>query len=1353
MSNEDIASIGLTMQTDGVEKGIKSLETLAGTGPKVEKAMDGIEKAAAKTGKTLGTLGQGNGAGLDQVTASAGTAAASVQKVAAAAAEVDNNVKKVGTSANTATAGMDKMGVSAKQTAAALRGVPAQFTDIVTALQGGQAPMTVLLQQGGQLKDMFGGAVPAAKAIGGYIAGLVTPLTVGAAAAGVLGYAMYSASQDAKTLKDAVVLTNGAVGVSAGQLQVMAGHIGLNVSALNEFARSGSVSADAIESVTKAAIRFERLGGTAISDTVKAFEQLKKSPVEASIALNEKTNYLTASIYSQIKALDEQGRHLDAVKIAQEAYGKAQERMADGLEANLGPVDRMWKSIRDNAEGAWKAAKGFMGSDVPLPDRVAAQKKVVDRLQSIVDAPPSLNTNYSELPSIREQLKLEKERLFILQSSASAMAGQAKEAERTSEAEKAGIVWADRLAATRSNAERKAIELEAVRNLAGATDGKSKATQKDIDNQIALVNQKYDTGASVAAVRIAEEQKLQIIAQAQSQIDMLRTTGQMTEIEAIKATNAFELASYDTRIAAAQRELSIVAGKQDTEREQESIKQQIAEMRAQRTTAQIKGINDVTVALFRQTKAEMDLQLVEAQASDRYRQGEIDRANQLTQSTFDQKKALEDSRREFEAQVGLIGKSAQEQQIFLEKLRIQIDLEKELKKINETDYGKNQATKEADIDRAIANATEKGNQAAQRITIDYWKSTVESIQGSLTDGIINGIENDGVQGAIRGVRDAFVQAFNNLVLRPVIQAYMAPVAQGITSAFGISPNGVSGVSAATSGFGFLGSGVSAISAFGGTFATGFMNTLATGGVGSGLSAAGAMMGNGFWSQGLGMAAGSLAPIVGGLALVKSLTDYSITPTGNALTATVGSNGLVNGTVGTRADFTQSSSGILSGGTTHNSTWGVADAGTTNYINDNVVSGTAAVKSWAAAIGLSADAVDGYTKSIEISLTGLNPEQQKAAIDKAISSFVDDMVTSAFGGSLSAFAKAGETSSQTMQRVATDLTGVNTIFGTLGYTLMDVSTAGASAAEGLLAAFGGLQNFTAQTSAMYSNFYTKDEQKNNIVKGIYDSLTALGITTSEADIAGADRATWRKVLDAFAKDTGTEAGAKKYAALVAGANQLNPYLDGFADPMKSAAPASSAAWTAPAASINAAASTVVTAWQRAAEAIIGTMTDIRSSALETGPDALSKLKAQFAIEIAQASAGDLAAMQDLPTLAKSLDAAGKTYSKTALDQSLLTSYILDSLGKVSGAGYAGGSLTAPNYTGEAVPAATGPTQYTALAYNPVANMPAASVSTDAATVLLEKMEKRLLAIEVSNEGLRKMFFNVTDGGEHMNSKAV
>jgi phage-related minor tail protein len=38
-----------------------------------------------------------------------------------------------------------------------MRSLPAQFTDIATQLAGGQSPFLILLQQGGQIKDQFGG--------------------------------------------------------------------------------------------------------------------------------------------------------------------------------------------------------------------------------------------------------------------------------------------------------------------------------------------------------------------------------------------------------------------------------------------------------------------------------------------------------------------------------------------------------------------------------------------------------------------------------------------------------------------------------------------------------------------------------------------------------------------------------------------------------------------------------------------------------------------------------------------------------------------------------------------------------------------------------------------------------------------------------------------------------------------------------------------------------------------------------------------------------------------------------------------------------------------------------------------
>ncbi|MCM2306222.1 MAG: phage tail length tape measure family protein [Sulfuritalea sp.] len=117
------------------------------------------------------------------------------KSVAAGATANAEQIKAIGATAEAAGAkasrALDYTAMSAKQTAFALRGVPAQFTDIVTAIASGQNPMMVMVQQGGQLKDMFGGVGPAARALGGYIAGLANPFTIAAAAAAAAGYAIY----------------------------------------------------------------------------------------------------------------------------------------------------------------------------------------------------------------------------------------------------------------------------------------------------------------------------------------------------------------------------------------------------------------------------------------------------------------------------------------------------------------------------------------------------------------------------------------------------------------------------------------------------------------------------------------------------------------------------------------------------------------------------------------------------------------------------------------------------------------------------------------------------------------------------------------------------------------------------------------------------------------------------------------------------------------------------------------------------------------------------------------------------------------------------------------------------------
>lgn len=111
---QEIESIGLSMDTSGVEKGIKSLETLAATGPKVERAMGGVEGAAAKTGKTLANLGQGRAAtGLNKVGEAAGGAAREMGRVSDASEQVNRGLSGVAANANLAARAVASIGIAA----------------------------------------------------------------------------------------------------------------------------------------------------------------------------------------------------------------------------------------------------------------------------------------------------------------------------------------------------------------------------------------------------------------------------------------------------------------------------------------------------------------------------------------------------------------------------------------------------------------------------------------------------------------------------------------------------------------------------------------------------------------------------------------------------------------------------------------------------------------------------------------------------------------------------------------------------------------------------------------------------------------------------------------------------------------------------------------------------------------------------------------------------------------------------------------------------------------------------------------------------------------------------------------
>ncbi|QLV88305.1 phage tail tape measure protein [Citrobacter sp. RHBSTW-00678] len=120
-----------------------------------------------------------------------------------------------------------RAGISVGQYSAALRTLPAQFTDIATQLAGGQSPFLILLQQGGQIKDSFGGVGNTLKVFLSFLNPINAALGLSALAFGGLAVAVYKARQQ---IDEASKITTSSLGASGDAAERLA----LNMVAISD---------------------------------------------------------------------------------------------------------------------------------------------------------------------------------------------------------------------------------------------------------------------------------------------------------------------------------------------------------------------------------------------------------------------------------------------------------------------------------------------------------------------------------------------------------------------------------------------------------------------------------------------------------------------------------------------------------------------------------------------------------------------------------------------------------------------------------------------------------------------------------------------------------------------------------------------------------------------------------------------------------------------------------------------------------------------------------------------------------------------------------------------------------------
>lgn len=298
--------------------------------------------------------------------------------------EYQAKIDQARTALGGADAALNKTGMSAKATAAALRGVPAQFTDIVVSLQGGQAPLTVLLQQGGQLKDMFGGVGPAAKAMGGYIAGLISPLTLSAAAVTGLAVAVVAGIGDLNEFNKALASTGGVAGKSSSQLVDLQNKLanGKYFSQANEallaLVGSGKLTGETFDAVAGAATQLSAASGESAGKFAQMFVEAKSDVTAFALEFNSKYHAVTLATFDQIQALEDQGRHMDALKLLAGEVSEEMTRRNEETSESTRGIAKLWDDATSAVRRYWNELKQGVAADPDQFRMQVLQQQVAD---------------------------------------------------------------------------------------------------------------------------------------------------------------------------------------------------------------------------------------------------------------------------------------------------------------------------------------------------------------------------------------------------------------------------------------------------------------------------------------------------------------------------------------------------------------------------------------------------------------------------------------------------------------------------------------------------------------------------------------------------------------------------------------------------------------------------------------------------------------------------------------------------------------------------------------------------------------------------------------------------------------
>ncbi|EFL2610092.1 phage tail tape measure protein, partial [Escherichia coli] len=277
-----------------------------------------------------------------------------------------------------------KAGISVGQYKAAMRTLPAQFTDIATQLAGGQNPWLILLQQGGQVKDSFGGMIPMFRGLAGAITLPMVGVTSLAVATGALAYAWYQGDSTLSAFNKTLVLSGNQSGLTADRMLTLsrAGQAaGLTFNQASEslaaLVNAGVRGGEQFDAINQSVARFASASGVEVDKVAEAFGKLTTDPTSGLIAMARQFRNVTAEQIAYVAQLQRSGDEAGALQAANDIATKGFDEQTRRLKENMGTLETWADKTGKAFKSMWDAILDI-GRPESSADMLASAQKAFD---------------------------------------------------------------------------------------------------------------------------------------------------------------------------------------------------------------------------------------------------------------------------------------------------------------------------------------------------------------------------------------------------------------------------------------------------------------------------------------------------------------------------------------------------------------------------------------------------------------------------------------------------------------------------------------------------------------------------------------------------------------------------------------------------------------------------------------------------------------------------------------------------------------------------------------------------------------------------------------------------------------